>query len=302
MRVAWVQDLNIWTIGGGAQETDREIVKYGMKKGHEIELVTPENFALINQSKFDFVVFSNIHTLMYTNYAGIAQVAAKYPYVVYHHDFPCRYRIYFPMQARCVRCVFLPPWKELYANSRLNLFMSPLHKDAFLSIMPEIQNRPFDYVPSAINPEDYKCPVKVDPKPNTVIGVSSLYGFKGRDNVVKYAEEHRELHFTFISGTDGDVLLPPNCEYLGNVPHDVMVLKYAENEYFIHLPAHVQACERTVAEYAIANPKGRFIVNNLIGILSFPGVIDGQRISKEKLIELVSTSPEKFWEAVKHRV
>ena len=186
------------------------------------------------------------------------------------------------------------------ANSRLNLFMSPLHKDAFLSIMPEIQNRPFDYVPSAINPEDYTCPMKIDPKPNAVIGVSSLYGFKGRDNVVKYAEEHRDLHFTFISGTDGDVLLPPNCEYLGNVPHDVMVMKYAENEYFIHLPSHAQACERTLVEYALANPNGKYIVNRLIGILSYPGVIEGERINKQKLIELVSTSPRKFWEVIEH--
>lgn len=299
MRVAWVQDLNIFTRGGGAQRTDREIVKHGIRKGHEIDLITPENFSQAFGAKYDLVVFSNIHMLMNMDSNRMLMLAEEFPHVMWHHDYFCRYRLFFPMKPKCSRCVYLPSWRRLYNTSVLNLFMSPLHFKAWASVVPELANHAYAFVPSAINPKEYKPGRVVDQEPNTVIGVNCLLPFKGRDNVIRYAEEHPELRFTFVGAKEGNLKLAVhNCRYVGLKTRQELVQLYASHEYFIHLPNTPQPSERTPAEFILANPEGKLIVNDLVGLLSYPNVIRNGKVNREQIIKLVSTSSERFWNEI----
>jgi len=298
MKVGWFQDLNFWTHLGGAQRTDREIVKYGMRKGYEVELVTPENFPPIHDMNHDLVVFSNVHMLMSMDSKRILEVAEKLPHVVFHHDYWCRYRLFYPMKPKCSRCPYLPPWRKLYSESRLIIWMSPLHREAWLGSVPELAEHPYALVPSAINPADYTSKVEADPKPSTVIGVNCLYSFKGMQNVLRYAQEHKDLSFTFVGGKEGNPKLPENCTYVGVKTRKELVQLYTEHEALIHVPQNPQPCERIIAEFILANPKGHLIVNDLVGILTYPNVVRNGKVNKEEIIRLVFQSPERFWSEI----
>lgn len=300
LRVVWCQDLNFWVYPGGAEQTDRQLVIAGIRRGHEIELITPERFSSAETVKCDLVVFSNIHVLMQTTPKQLLKLAERGPYVMWHHDYFCRYRLYYPMLEKCKQCSYLDPWRKLYNNSLLNIFMSPLHRKAFLFAMPELQAHPYALVPSAIDTKKYEHE-PVDPKPNTVIGVNSLFGFKGSTSVLEYAKLHPELAFTFVGGNEVNTL-PLNCQYLGFKEGKELVDLYASHESFIHLPTCIMPCDRTPAEFIIANPKGRLIVNNNIGILSYSNIIKDGKINREELIRLVSSSAETFWKAVEEHL
>ena len=296
LRVAFVQDLNIWTHAGGAERTDQGIVKEGLRRGHDIDLITPENFPPIEAISCDLVVFSNVHMLMYMdNGRRLLQLAEKHPYVMWHHDYWCRYRLYYPMLPKCKDCTYIGPWRKLYSESVLNFFMSLLHREGYLYAMPEIANHPYALVPSAINPSDYQPIKQVNPKPNTVVGVNVLLDFKGKANVIKYAQEHPELSFTFAGGLEGEATLPRNCKYIGPKSQQELVQLYAESECLIHLPSQPSPADRVPVEFLIANPNGKLVTNRNVGILSYPNVIQDGKVNREELIELVTNSPKVFW-------
>jgi len=298
MRVAWIQDMDVWTHMGGAQQTDREIVKYGIRKGYDVDLITPGNFPAIHDMNYDLVIFSNCHVLMGVDYNRMWRVADRFPHIMWHHDYFCKYRLFFPMEEKCKNCVYLPPWKKLYKESILNIFMSPLHRDAHLYVMPELAEHPYALVPSAIDPSDYECNEPIDIKENQVCGVNVLYSFKGKSQVLNYAKENKQLSFVFAGGREGDEALPENCQHVGVKIGKELVRLYAESKYLIHLPMSPSPCDRTPVEFLIANPKGRLITNRLVGILSYPNVIKNNKINRREIIRLVTTSAHEFWKAV----
>jgi len=193
----------------------------------------------------------------------------------------------------------MPFWKDLYNRSLLNIFMSPLHYQAHLGVMPSLSQHPHALVPSAIDPTDFATdPAEI--KPNTVIGVNILYGFKGRENVLEYAKDHPDLTFTFVGGKEKEVDLPENCKYVGYKLREDLAALYAEHEYLIHLPSTPQPFERTPVEFIQANPKGRLIVNSLVGVASYPWFRTGDKINRREIIKQCSESPKKFWREIRN--
>jgi hypothetical protein len=204
------------------------------------------------------------------------------------------------MVEKCTKCIYLQPWRGLYQQSILNIWMSPLHRAAHLYVMPELTIRPYALVPSALNPDEYAYR-DMDPIPNTVIGVNSLFGFKGSSAVLKYALEHQELSFTFVGGSEIESFsLPANCKFLGLKEKSELLQLYGAHEYLIHLPQNLSPSDRVPVEYLLANPKGKLIINSCIGIFSYPNVIINGKINRQELVRLVSTSPKVFWEAIEH--
>jgi hypothetical protein len=291
MKILFLQDLNPWATGGGAQLTDRNILVEGIRRGHNIVVITPDSPI----EAYELAIFSNCVTFPMTTLLKIAQK----PYIMWTHDYYfCRYRLYYPMLPKCRNCVYIGPWRKLYSESVLNFFMSPLHREGYLYAMPEIANHPYALVPSAINPSDYQPIKQVNPKPNTVVGVNVLLDFKGKANVIKYAQEHPELSFTFAGGLEGEATLPRNSKYIGPKSQQELVQLYAESECLIHLPSQPSPADRVPVEFLIANPNGKLITNRNVGILSYPNVIQDGKVNRDELSRLVSTAPQTFWNDV----
>lgn len=163
--------------------------------------------------------------------------------------------------------------------------------------MPDLSKYPHALVPSAIDPKDHRAPLGVDLKPGTVIGVNNLYGFKGRENVLKYAAEHQELKFTFAGGKEKAVELPENCTYIGYKQREDLSAAFAGHEYLIHLPSTPQPFERTPIEFLIANPKGKLIINQLVGARSYPW-FGKTSPNREEIFKHCEEAPKTFWHEV----
>jgi len=297
MRIAWLQDFNIWEIVGGAEQNDREMFKEGIRRGYDIEIITPKTFRGLEN--YDFAIISNCVSFNPQQLNTI-----KIPYVIFCHDYYfCRWRLHYPMQDKCKTCIYLPRWKNLFLNSKLNIFLSPLHFKSTLFVMPELEKIPHAEIISAVNTERFK-PIKpiegVRPKEKTVLGINCLYPFKGRDNVLSYINEHPELTFDIVGQKPEDIQLPENVNYLGYIPNEKLPMIMAEHEYLIHLPSTPQPCERIIIEFLLCNPAGKLIVNKeMIGVFSYPWIFkENGKIDREKLREEVKKAPSNFWKNI----
>lgn len=284
-------------VGGGAQVTDRQFILHGIRQGHDIFILTPQMLGKTPISTFDLAIFSNCVTFPKPE---LKKISESCKYVIFTHDFYlCRWRLYFASQKKCMSCRYMPFWKDLYSRSLLNIFMSPLHYQAHCSVMPQLAKHPHALVPSAINPSDFLASPGIDIKPKTVVSVNCLYGFKGRENVLQYAKDHPDLTFTFIGGKEKEVDLPENCKYVGYKLREDIVKLYGEHEYFLHLPEHPQPFERSPVEFILANPKGKLILNSLVGATSYPWFRVGDKINRREIIKQCSEAPKKFWREIR---
>ena len=295
MRILFCQDMNPMGTGGGAQATDREFINFGIRQGHDIYILTPHEIGKTPVKDFELAILSNCVTFPKNE---LKKLTDNCRFMVYTHDYYiCRFRLYFPSLPKCTTCRYMPFWKDIYARSKLNIFMSPLHWETHLGVIPELSKYPHAIVPSAINPKDHQAPMGVDVKPGTVVGVNNLFGFKGRENVLQYAQEHKELQFTLVGGKEKEVELPENCQYVGYKQREELAAIFATHEYLIHLPGTPQPFERSPIEFLIANPKGKLIINQLVGARSFPW-FGKSAINREEIIRHCEEAPKHFWREV----
>jgi len=294
MRVLFCQDMNPLGTGGGAQATDREFIMHGIRQGQEIYILTPRELGQTPIKNFDLAIISNSVTFPRGN---LKQITDTVPYVTYTHDYYfCRYRLYFPSLPKCSSCRYMPFWKDIYLRSKLNMFMSPLHWETHVGVMPELSKVRHAIIPSAIKTEEFLASPK-DIKLGTVVGVNCLFGFKGRDNIIKYAQEHPELTFTIVGGKEREVELPSNCQYVGFQQREDLLEIFATHEYYIHLPPTPQPFERGPIEYLIANPKGKLIINQLVGARSYLW-FGKEHPNRAEIIKHVEDAPKLFWREI----
>jgi len=295
MKIAWIQDhcpAEHSVLGAGAESNDWNHIKYGIKLGYEIDLITPQNFQAVNFEAYDFFIVSNCTFFTQQQLKKIMQ----YEYIVFNHDyFFCKWRLYFQADEKCHTCMFLPFWKKFYSNAKLNIFLSPYHKKMHEKVLGKI--KPFAIVPSAIDINRFK-PSEVEPSPNTVICVNSLYDFKGRKQVLEYIEKHKEKKFSIYGTRAENIALPSNAEFKGFIPNSKMPREYQKHEFLLHLPITDPFC-RVVAEFLLCNPKGKLICNENIGLLSYKEIWKNGKIDRSKLKELIKNAPKKFWSEIK---
>jgi len=183
---------------------------------------------------------------------------------------------------------------RLLSQSKLIVWLSPLHRQYWLRSCPELEDHPYALIPPCVDPWLFEeARANVGRLRNTALGVNCLLSFKGRQNVLEYARRHPEVNFTFVGGRDNPSgPLPPNCRYIGPKPRSEMPKLYATHDYFIHLPSTPQPGERTVLEAYFSGAK--LILNELVGILSYR--LDWS--NRQAVKRLVLEAPAKFWDKV----
>lgn len=292
MKVGWVADhcpAEMSVMGGGAEQNDWGMVKQGIRQGHEIDLLTPQNFGTVNFDAYDLFIISNCKD--YPQYR--LEKIMQHKYVVFNHDFMfCRWRLYFQADEKCKQCSYLPFWKKFYSNAKLNIFLSPYHKEMHEKVLGKIKLSAI--VPSAINVEEFKPSKAVKPEKGTVCACNSLYPFKGKDQVLEYIKKHKGKKFTLYGANPDDAPIPKNATYKGFVPNSKMPAEYQKHEALLHLPANDPFC-RVVAEFLLSNPRGKLIANDNIGVLSY---FKEGKVNRKKLKELIKSAPTKFWQEV----
>ncbi len=297
MKAVIYQDIDFLAVRGGAEQTDRRLFYEGLKRGHEMSLVLPESWnattPATRKPNADIAILSNATRFPPEH---LSRSLSDVPYIVFHHDYwHCRFRLFFALQEKCKSCPWMAPWRRLYNEARLNIFMSPLQRDACFSVMPELSERPHTLCPSLLDPaawpnHDGKR------KLGTVFGLNCLLPFKGRANIIDYARKHPETSFTFAGASEGEGELPANAKHIGPIDDEKLAELYSSSESFIHLPRTPQPCERSCIEARLSGCG--LILNHLVGATSYPE----WRLGEEDFRIWLAERPSKLWEKIEETV
>lgn len=293
MRIAWLQDLPLNTgRAGGAELNDEAMIRYGRcKLNYTIDVIDPNN--AIDLNRYDLRILSNC---MFFRPERLEEITE--PYIVFHHDFyQCRYRLFYPMQEKCKKCKYLPRWKKLFLGANLNIFLSPFHYERHVFTIPELENYPHCSIPSAVDANKFKPTEGIKITKNSVLGLNCLYDFKGKDKVLEYIKNNKELKFDLYGVEKEDIELPENAEFKGFIHNDDLPTVMQQYEYLIHMPNNDPFC-RVVTEFLLCNLEGKLIcTKDNIGVLSYD-IYNKGKIDRGKLRKMVSDAPKKFWDEI----
>ena len=291
MKVAWLQDLNFITEAGGAQLTDRTHFSEGIRRGHDMILCTPEGGNPIPRDH-DIYIISNI-SLWSVDLFHEMLTWGK-PLVWFNHDyFPiCKYRLFYPMRETCKSCYLKERWLPIFMKSHLMIWLSPLHRESWMWLYPELREIPYHLAPSPVQSDNFK---DLGLPRDGVVAVESLFPFKGREHVLHWAEQHQQIKVTFVGGNpQPQDPLPPNCISIGPVSPDGMNEVYNQHEALLHLPQSPSPFDRVVAEAYLAGCK--IIGNDNVGALSWD---EAFKQGRKAVATLCRESPKLFWKAIK---
>lgn len=288
MKFCWAQDMDIFSQGGGSQNTDRAHFTEGIRRGHDIILVTPQreiNAVFLNEA----VIISNVTAFGIETFQKLKNEAR--PYIWFFHDYFCKYRLFYPMQAKCKQCYLKERWLPILLGAKLLIWLSPLHRNSWLWSYPELKDMPHAVVPSPVDPKQF---YEMGLPRENIVSVSSLFPFKGRENVLRWAIEHPEQRVTFISGNPlPDEPLPPNCQDIGIQSFWALNEIYNRHKTFLHLPGTPMPFDRAVPEAFLAGCD--IIGNKLIGALSYPWFKSRDEVAKH-----CGNSSKLFWEEIEN--
>jgi len=291
MKVLWVQDMDPMVYPGGAELNDRAHIWEGVRRGHEVQVVGPEPNPQALDRPADLVVVSNSMSLPLDAYSRWRE--RRIPWVIFAHDYGpwvCKWRLFYPMEERCQTLCFLRArWGPILQEARLLIWLSPLHRWAWLYAYPQLEAHPHALVPSAVDVELFH---DLGRPRSGVVMVNSLAAFKGADNVIRWAEEHPDVQISHVGGNTEGRKVPPNVRDVGYVPQGKMNELLNSHETFLHLPSTPMPFDRTVVEAFLAGC--RIEANELVGALSW----DFFRQGREAVRQACQSAPQTFWQEV----
>jgi len=296
IKISWIQDLNIFGNFGGAELSDKEVFKEGVKRGYDMQLVTPETAKLEEIVDVDLVIISNA-----SRYSPdfLSKIVETCEYMIYQHDFVflCKWRLFYPDLDKCKKtCPVLPFTRKMMLNSSLNIFLSPLHHKIWKRVLPELKDVPHHLHVSSVDTAVFK-PLDVPKVPNSVVCINCLLKFKDLDNILEYAQKNPDKRITCMGGIEGGVKLPPNIFYKGGIPNTQLPQIYAQTEAFFHRPQTTEPCGRTCIEAKLCGVPN-LILNKLVGVASYPQF----KYDRDEFAKWIEGSPKRFWAKIEKEV
>jgi hypothetical protein len=287
-RIAWLQDLCPWEKGGGAQLTDRAHIGEGIIEGHTVDIYTPNTEGGLRLDS-DLFLISNASSF---NPGVLADLAETGRTCWFLHDYwpVCKWRLFYPMQERCRTCQERSRWVPIIRQARLLIWLSPLHRESWLWQCPELADVPYALIPSPVSTEEF---FDMHEDREGVICIESLFPFKGRANVVRWAEEHPDIQVSCLGGNPSPEPLPPNMVDLGYVPYYDLNNLLNRHRSLLHLPVSPSPFDRTTVEAYLAGCS--IIHNGNVGALSYDWFRSASLIKHH-----MKSSPLKFWDAIEH--
>ncbi len=271
-RVAWVQDN---FMRGGAEISAELVIRSAIDCGFEVEVITPSKDAGVMEKILfwsDVIIINNIWGFSQAQMKVLltAVYAERIPYVKYEHDHRELDRLEFS--------------RRLFQNSRLNVFLSPVH----LSNHKEVLGCEGIALPLAIDVDFFKPVPGIERRSGAALA-GNLRHFKQWSILQKYVNDHPEIEFTLI----GDpVVTGANVRIREKVAYEQMPALYSEFEYLVHLLDGWGAGERVVFEACLIGCA--VIANDHVGHMSW-----GKDLTKpDELRPWLKEAPLKFWRAV----
>ncbi len=276
-KIAWIQDA---LIIGGAELSNKLVIKVGIDCGYEISVVTsdmvPEVMKqIIDQS--DLIIVNNVWSFTEQQMFLISKAiyTDKKPYVKYEHDHRELQRKDFS--------------ERLFKESRLNVFISPVH----FKNHQEVLGCDGVVLPLAIDVDFFKPVEGVKRNPNTAL-VCNVRNFKGWEALQGYIDSHPEIKFTVM--TERPPVQGSNVIARAKVPYERMPALYSEFEYLVHLLDGWGAGERVIFEAALCGCK--IISNERVGHMSWNKDLTDVEGLRKWLIQ----APYEFWRVIERKI
>ncbi len=291
MKIAFLNDFNLQQYIGGCTITNSLMIKKGKELGYEIiEFNSKDN---INPEKdlkdFDLIILNNINMFKEETLRWIIDNTR---YMNYIHDYCwCQFR-----SAQCERCeVECSPAKifvDLFANSILNVFLSPLHLEVYKRFFGETL-RDAIYIPSPLEEGKFYFDEKKQEEKYLFAGI--IMAHKGVTQILSYAKS-MNIKIDFAGKAISKALIKEIGEkhsYLGEVPFDKMPELYRKYKYFIINPLWDEPFGRTICEAVASGCKLiKFSGTKMTGFESY-------QLPPEEMVKKCIKSPEIFWKLSK---
>ena len=248
MKIAFLKDHSLKEFIGGANITDDIMIQKGISLGHKIKEF---NFKDLKDTKpldeFDLIILSNINSF---KKEVIEDIIKNKKYLTYNHDYLfCQFRS-AQCKMRCkTKCKPAKIYQDMYSNSLLNIFLSPLqksiHKDFFRETM-----RDAIYIPSPINKDVYFPDLSIQ-QPDAHLYLGTIMDHKGISQILDYAKGEKGKVFHFAGRPVSKELMRRIKEkhlYLGNIYHKEVPKLLRKYKYFMINPQWPEPFGRTIIE------------------------------------------------------
>lgn len=296
MRINFVSFLHPEKFHGGGELDNRMIIAQGKKMGHDIRigarvnnkylsrLIAPKMNEL-HQSP-DLWILSDLfnvpeYRLSYKK-DWLENIIHSEPYVHVDNAYvdlcsngalPCGGN-----KEQCPKPCGYPLSEKLYANSRLNIFLSPLHKKIANSLLGnKYADRSFIVRPLIDVEKFYATNVARD---IDYLYVGTVSNYKGYQELKQ--RFNQEKNFLFIGkNATGEELFGQHIEHVEN---SSLVNYFNRSKNFVHLPKWYEPMGRTVIEAALCGCT--IISNDKVGACSFDFDISNPQNIKDSAKEL----------------
>jgi hypothetical protein len=278
-KVAWVQDLSRM---GGAELSNREVVRIGMDCGFDISVLTPKNDrAHLSKilSSTDIIILNNIFEFSPSHMNAMLKAIYmdKVPYIKYEHDHRELSRPEFS--------------KKLFLGSVLNVFLSPAHRENYRQVLG-CDGACF---PLAIDVDLFHLIPSIERKANTAL-ICNVRNFKTWNNLQAYITAHPEIAFTILSDK-GVPVHGNNVKVSSFVPYEKMPEVYSAHQYLVHILDGWGANERVVWEAALCGCE--VVTNKMVGARSWGTEGFNVNLTNGKVIrDWLEKAPFLFWREV----
>ena len=291
MKICWISDYKLSEFIGGAQVTSKIQIDYGRKIGYEIDEISSQDLKEKSLSTdYDLYILNSISGFP-TEF--IEDIIATKPYITYTRDYNfCQYR-----NARCNNCKQpcspAPIFIKLYQESKLNIFLSPLHLNIHKKFFKETM-RDAIYIPSPMI-EGQFSPNK-DIQQDAYLYAGSIMQHKGVSQILDFADSMKGKIFHFAGKAINKKLIDRIKEkycYLGEIPFEEMPRLYKKYKYFIVNPIWPEPFGRSLMESMMSGcTLTRFSKTEQTGMESY-------NISPKDMMDKCLKAPEIFWNKIK---
>ena len=170
----------------------------------------------------------------------------------------------------------------LMSLSKLNIFLSPLHRMEFTRFLRQYPVNAYDFF-QPINTSIFNNTRSERDIPYLFVG--ALNWFKGLDDVLEIFGDKG----LSVVGRKTNIVsaFPSSINYLGELTPTELAKVYNRTKRFIHIPRWQEPSGRTVVEAALCGCE--LIVNENVGALSFGYDIRDQELSKLSADHLANT-------------
>ncbi len=297
MKIAFLKDYSMKEFIGGANVTDELMIQAGIEKGHNIQEINHQELTknkLPVLDNFDLIILSNINMF---KTEVIEEIIRNRKYVTYNHDYLfCKFRS-AQCETRCKSlCTPAKVYQDMYANSLLNIFLSPLqlqiHKKFFGMTM-----RDAIYIPSPIEQDKYRPNLAVQQDAYLYIG--SIMSHKGVPQMLDFARANKKKIFHFAGRPVSAELtkqLKTESRYLGELDHKDIPKLLRRYKYFMVNPQWPESFGRTLIEAICSGcTLVKFEKSQMTGMESY-------NLSPANMISLCADAPNVFWDKIRGAV